>query len=59
MDTQDVTMRRIDEIEAQQEELRNEIDALPQHHPERERKIDLLFVLHAEIDNEIRQVQRG
>jgi hypothetical protein len=42
-------LREIEDKESFQEDLRKSIDSLPKGHPERERKIDLLFVLHDEI----------
>lgn len=42
--------REIAEIQEWQERLRKEIDALPQHDPERERKIDALFHGHDRIE---------
>jgi len=47
--TTDQILREIKDKEDWQAELRAQIDALPDGHPERQSKIDLLFLLHEEI----------
>ena len=48
--TREEAEREIAEIQEWQERLREQIDALPQHHPDRERKIDALFYGHDRIE---------